>query len=177
MKTISASVGVLTFLLGCAPVDISTPPVMITPKIASNASGIDVYARERANGNPVPLFRGQKTVQIRAMGATESAGFAELSGVPCDIDSGVYYAKISTPANLIVPDYGASSPAIFVRCTYNGKMGSATVNAFNKTNADLQGSAAGTGLLGAIIIGAVAANKRNDSVDDFQYPPITVQVK
>ncbi|MEO7380397.1 MAG: hypothetical protein ABIV25_01515 [Paracoccaceae bacterium] len=161
----------------CTPMEVTTPPVMITPKIAANASGIDVYARDRARGNPVPRFRGQKTVQIRTFGQGSDGSYGELSGVPCKIDAGVYTAAVYTPANLIVPDYGPSSPVVFVRCILDSRSGSATVSAYNATNAQRQASGDGLGLLGAIIIGAVAANQRDDNVDDFQYPLISIQLK
>ena len=161
-------------ITACAPAQITTPPVMVAAKNPSNAVGIDVYARDRARGNPVPSFRGQKTVQIRAMGKGADGSFGEISGAQCLVDSGVYSATISTPANINVPDYGPSSPSLFVRCTAGSQSGSVTVDAYNATNAQRQASAGGTGLLGAIIIGAVAAQQRNDAVDDFRYPPINV---
>ena len=161
----------------CVQAEITTPPVMITPTVKANAVGIDVYARDRALGNPVPRFRGQKTVQIRTFGAGNKGGRTELSGVQCKADAGVYHAVITTPANLVVPDYGPSSPALFVRCIDNKRSGSVTVNAYNATNAGRQSGAAGGGILGAIIVGAVAASVRDDNKDDFQYPNITVSLK
>ena len=147
---------------------------MVVAKNPSTASGIDVYARDRARGNPVPSFRGQKTVQIRATGKAADGSFGEVTGASCLVDSGVYSASVLTPANINVPDYGPSSPTLFVRCTAAAQSGSVTVNAYNATNAQRQASAGGMGLLGAIIIGAVAAQQRNDAVDDFQYPAISV---
>lgn len=165
------------FLSACVSAEITTSPVMIKPKNLANAVGLDIYAGDRRRGNPVPRFRGQKTVQIRTNGKTESGGFGEIAGVKCVADAGVYSASFITPANLIVPDYGPSSPALFVRCVTSTASGSVTVNAYNATNAQRQSGAAGAGLLGAIVIGAVAASKRDDNADDFQYPPITVNIK
>ena len=161
----------------CTPIEVTTPPVMVTPRVASSAVGIDVYARDRARGNPVPSFRGQEIVSIRASGASSDGSFGEVSGVPCVVDAGVYSASVTTPANIIVPDYGSSSPAIFVRCVTGEKSGSATVSAYNATDQQRRSSAYGTGILGAIVIGAVAASQRDDSVDDFKYPVIAIQLK
>lgn len=164
-------------ITACAPAEITSPPVMIKPKNTASSSGIDVYARDRSHGNPAPAFRGQKTVQIRATGKNPDGSYGELSGAQCLVDAGVFSASIMTPANIIVPDYGASSPALFVRCKSGTQSGSVTVSAYNATNAQRQASAMGSGILGAIIIGAVAANRRNDAIDDFQYPPINVPMK
>ena len=163
-------------LLGCAGAEISTPPVTVTPKDPRGAVGVDVYAKARAQGNPVPRFRGQETVQIRSFGTTDK-GRSELSGVPCTAETGLYKASFVTPANLIVPDYGPDSPALFVRCVTEGKSGSVTVNAINATAQQRQNAAIGTGILGAIIIGAVAAANNNPETDDFKYPPIVVNLK
>ena len=135
-------------------------------------SGVDVYARARARGNPVPRFRGQETVQVRTMFKGK-----ELTGVPCTMDSGVFTASFRTPANVIVPDYGPNSPALFTRCDSGTATGSVTMNAINFTTQQRQNAAIGTGVLGAIIIGAVAAAKTNNETDEFKYPPITVQLK
>ncbi len=164
-------------LSGCAAMEITTPPVMITPTVASNAVGLDVYARDRSRGNPVPRFRGQITVAIRTQGKTSDGSFGEISGVPCTVDAGVYKASLFTPANLIVPDYGPNSPAIFVRCILTDRSGSATVSAYNLTASQRGSAAYGTGILGAIIIGAVSAANRDDEADTFTYPAITVQLK
>lgn len=159
-------------LLGCATAEIKTPPVQIVPNDRAGAVGVDVYARARSRGNPVPRFRGQETVQVR----TWHKG-SELSGVPCTLDSGVYKASFRSPANIVVPDYGPNSPAVFVRCESSTASGSVTVNAFNQTLQQRQNQAVGTGVRGAIIIGAVAASKTDSAKDDFAYPAITVTLK
>jgi hypothetical protein len=97
--------------------------------------------------------------------------------VQCLVDSGVYKATILTPANLITPNYGPNSPALFVRCTTKTQSGSVTVNAVNLTAQQRNASAAGTGLLGAIIIGAVNEANRDNLNDDFGYNPITVPLR
>lgn len=164
-------------LVGCTQAEITQPPITVTPNVARDAVGIDVYARPRSAGNPVPAFRGQNTVQIRTQGKLNDGGFGEISGVPCILDSGVYKAAFTTPANLIVPDYGPNSPALFVRCTTDTTSGSITANVLNLTAQQRNASAAGTGLLGAIIIGAVNEANRDNLNDDFGYNPISVQLR
>lgn len=168
----------LLLLGGCEMADISTPPVSVTPKSPSQAVGIDVYAVSRARGNPVPRFRGQEAIQVRTQGKGEGGGFAEISGVPCTLDSGLYSAAFTTPANVIVPDYGPNSPALFLRCVHpDGRAGSATVNMFNFTSQQRANSAIGTGLLGAIVIGAVNAAQTDNERDEFKYPAVFIQLK
>lgn len=172
------SLGALAgLLLGCAQAEITQPQITVTPNVAANAVGIDVYARQRSRGNPVPAFRGQNTVQIRTIGQLADGGRGEISGVPCLLDSGVHKATFTTPANLIVPDYGPNSPALFVRCTTDTASGSVTSSVVNMTAQQRNASAAGTGLLGAIIIGAVNEANRDNLNDDFGYNPIMVQLR
>ena len=166
-----------TLLIGCEQAEITQPPILVIPKDQNQSVGIDVYARNRASGNPVPRFRGQETVQIRTFGNRDGSGFAEITGVGCIVDSGLYEASFTTPANIGVPDYGPDSPSIFVRCEAAPLSGSVTVDAFNLTSSQRQGNAIGTGLLGAIIIGAVTAANVNPEQDEYAYPAITVQLR
>ena len=157
--------------LGCAAAAITTPPVMVAPADPAGAMGLDVYARARAMGQAVPAFQGQETVEIRTF-----SGGKEVTGPICLLDSGVYRARFSTPANVVVPDYGANSPAIFVRCEAQGLFGSTTVNAYNHSSRQRYAPAIGTGVLGAIVIGAVSAASRNEQRDDYKYPDIDVRM-
>lgn len=164
-------------LAACAPAEITSPPISVTPKNASNAVGLDVYAGPRRRGNPVPAFRGQETLPIRSTGVASDGQRKEISGVPCTLDAGVYSAKFTTPANLIVPDYGPNSPAIFVRCAYDDQSGSITVNAFNATSQQRTSNAAASGIIGVIIVGAVTAAKVDNEKDEFKYPAVMVQMR
>jgi hypothetical protein len=164
--------------VACSQAEITQPPIAITPKVAADASGLDIYARQRSRGAPVPRFRGQEIVQIRTWGApNEGDSRAEMIGVNCLLDSGVYSANFRTPANVVVPDYGPDSPALFVRCESDNGTGSVTVNAVNKTAQERGSTAAGAGLLGALVIGAINESRRNNETDDFGYNPIIVQLR
>lgn len=177
IKKMGMAVVVAVTTVACSQAEITQPPIPVTPTVAANASGLDVYARQRSRGAQVPQFRGQEIVQIRTWGAVEGSNRSELIGVGCMLDSGVYAASFNTPANVLVPDYGPNSPALFVRCEHDSGSGSVTVNAVNKTAQDRNASAAGAGLLGAIVIGAVNEARRNNETDDFGYNPITVQLR
>lgn len=158
--------------IGCAAAAITTPPVMVAPTNPAGAMGLDIYAGARAAGQAVPVFKGQETVEIRTF-----SGGKEVTGPVCLIDSGVYRARFSTPANVVVPDYGANSPAIFVRCEAQGLFGSTTVNAYNHTSRQRYAPALGTGVVGAIVIGAISAASRNEQLDDYKYPDIDVRLR
>lgn len=169
--------GAFALLAACEQAQITTPPILVAAKVPGAAVGLDVYARDRAAGSPVPRFRGQDTVPVRAYGNLNGDGIAEITGARCTVDSGLYSATLQTPANVAVPDYGPDSPAIFVRCEAQALSGSATVDAYNLTAQQRSSGAAGTGLLGAIIIGAVAAANVDPSQDEYTYPPIGVQLR
>jgi len=174
---ISFLVILLCGLAACEQAQITQPPILVTAKDQAAAVGIDIYARDRSGGNLVPRFRGQETVQIRAFGNLNGDGLSEITGATCMLDSGLYSANFSTPANIGVPDYGPDSPSLFVRCEASGLSGSVTVDAFNLTAAQRSNSAIGTGLLGAIIIGAVAAANNDPSQDEYSYPAISLQLR
>ena len=125
----------------------------------------------------MPSFRGQETLPVRTSGIASDGARKELAGVPCMLDAGVYSATFTTPANVIVPDYGPNSPAIFVRCTLEDQSGSATINAFNATTQQRMSGAAGGGILGVIIVGAVTAANVDNDKDEFKYPPLLVQLR
>ena len=82
---------------------------------------------------------------------------------------------MTTPAIVNLPSYGDGSPAIAVSCTYNGKTVSKTVSAYNysqaqRANSATSAGAAGGGILGAVIVGAVtAATNKPRPGDIYKY--------
>jgi len=175
MKKLALIIVAATVLAGCETADITQPPIAVTPKDARAAIGIDVYGTARAAGNPVPRFRGQKTVPVRTTGPREGQSFGEIVGSTCSVDSGLFTAQFQTPANIVVPDYGPNSPAMFVSCTApDGRTKTGTFNAVNLTSQERNVTAAGAGLLGALIIGAVNEARRDNETDSFGYNPITL---
>lgn len=168
-----------SFLLmaACAAPDIQSPPLPVTPTNQANAIGLDVYGRDRQRGASVPRFRGQTTVAVRAFGKLEDSRYGELPGATCTADSGVYKASFQAPANIVVPNYGPNSPAIFVKCSAQTISGSTTANAVNLTSQQRMSGAGAGGLLGVVIVSAIDAAKRDDSKDAFGYSPIRVEMK
>ncbi|MBB3992624.1 hypothetical protein GGR95_000243 [Sulfitobacter undariae] len=64
-----------------------------------------------------------------------------------------------------------------VGCTLDGQSGSTTVTAFNATTQQRMNGAAGGGILGVIVVGAITAANVDNEKDEFKYPPVTVQMK
>jgi len=177
MKRVMCAVTAVLLVASCEVADIETPPVSVISKI-SGAVRLDVYAQSRSRGNPVPRFRGQDTVQIRTFGKLSDGGTGEITGVPCRLETSLFYADFTTPVNLVTPDYGPSSPALFVQCTHSdGRKASVTRTTINQTAAQRNAQGAGTGILGAIIIGAVNAARVDPAKDEFGYPAIRVNLK
>jgi hypothetical protein len=166
-----------SLLIACTPAEISSPPISVTPTNKANAVGLDVYAGPRRRGNPVPKFRGQETIAVRSSAIASDGKRKELSGVPCTLDSGLYTASFVTPANLVVPDYGPNSPAIFIRCISEDQSGSKTINAFNATTQKRMSGASAGGLIGVLVVGAVTAARADPEKDEFAYPPTTVLLR
>lgn len=163
-------------LIACETIEISQPPIPVTPTDRAASIGLDVYGRARARGQSVPRFRGQDIVEVRTFGNRNGDGYGEMGGASCTLDSGLYRAAFLSPANITLPDYGPNSPAIFVQCTLGEKTTSVTVNAVNMTSQARAQSAAGAGLLGALVIGAVNEAKRDNETDDFGYNPIRINL-
>lgn len=174
MKNTIKFAGVGILMTACTTVDITQPPIPVTPTNRAAAIGLDVYGRDRARGGSVPRFRGQEFIEIRTFG--NSNGYGEMPGADCTVDSGLYSAAFVSPANVVVPDYGPDSPSIFVQCTLDGKTSSVTANVVNLTNQQRSQSAAGAGLLGALVIGAINEAQRNNETDDFGYNPIRINL-
>ena len=122
----------------------------------------------------MPAFRGQETLPIHSSGIGSDGQRKEISGVLCTLDAGVYSANFNTPANLIVPDYGPNSPAIFIRCAHKDQSSSITANA--STQQSMSNAAAG-GIISVIVLGAATAAKVDDEKDEFKYPAVTVQMR
>lgn len=164
---------------GCAEVDVTTPPVLVTPTVAG-AEGIDIYAGARANGRSAPRFRGQETVTVRAVRRFAEGG-AEVAGPRCTLDSGVFEARFTTPARVVVPDYGPDSPDLFVRCTAGDLSGTASAEVFNATvqarGRSSVGFSTGTNRSSSIGVRLLFGPRVDPDRDDFEYPDMRVVLR
>ncbi|KJZ18914.1 hypothetical protein [Loktanella sp. S4079] len=167
MKILAQTAAVLALLSACAQAPVNQGPIEVIPTNPGTASGVDVYARARAQGADAPRFRGTGFLTVR----TTNGGVAsnEIVGARCTLDAGLYAAVFETPANIIVPDYGPDSPAINLRCVdTDGQSGTATSEVENLTMQRRGPSVLTNGLID------LSGDNRNLTKDDFGYKPITV---
>ncbi|MFQ6547170.1 hypothetical protein AADZ90_004385 [Aestuariibius sp. 2305UL40-4] len=174
MKRLVISALALTALTACEQADITTPPVPVTAKNTSTARGLDVYAGLRRPGAVVPDFRGQTSVEIRAFDRTGGGNSGELTGIPCTIDNTLYQASITTPATIVVPNYGPQSPSFRVSCRYGDREETVTAAIFNQTAANRQ--AAG-GAIGGFLGSLAASGIPDQEGDVYTYPEVTVNYR
>ena len=93
--------GALVVLFGCAAPGV--PP-----------AGMSTTRVEARSGVVAPPVQGESRLLVRAV-ETGTPG-RELAGVPCTADSTWFHASFTAPTQLLLPDYGASAPAVSVQC-------------------------------------------------------------
>lgn len=131
-KPLSLLCAIPLFLSACTPaMEITQPPVRVTPKNPGSAFGIDVFAGARQSGAAAPAYRGERLVTVRTALAGSNQSAREIAGARCRIDSQMYSAEVTTPAEIIVPDYGQASPVITAICRANGKSAQESISVFN----------------------------------------------
>ena len=163
-------------LSACTGMEITTPPVQVTPKNPRAASGDDVFAANRAAGQNVPIYKGSDLVPVRAY-KSDDRGRNEVAGATCQIQSQPYSATLATPAYLQVPNYGRYSPPITAQCTLDDAEGGKTVQVFNETKEERRRSGQlALGLIGLAIAEGINAGSDTTN-DDFAYPQIEVDLK
>ena len=136
----------------CSSIDIRSAPISVVPTDVTQAVGLDVFGVARANGMAVPAYQGTTAVEIR----TFHKAMRDFEGARCKLDSGIYQAEFLSPANVIVPNYGAASPSVFVSCAAPGLFGSDKVDIGNATLRERE-SVTTDGSLWAVAIVALAS--------------------
>lgn len=71
----------------------------------------------------LPLARGETQLAVRAVSAT--APDRDVAGATCRAESAYFTADFAAPALILFPDYGASAPAVTVRCRAGSAAGTA----------------------------------------------------
>ncbi len=171
---------VLMFMLaGCAAK--ALPVTSISEiKPLTGARGIDVYALRRAKGEKVPDYAGEQLLEIRTYEADENnfnGRGKEIAGADCQIRTGTYSARVTTPAKLRVPIYRRQSPPISAKCSKAGyKPNTAVATVYNKTKRDRMAGASGAGALGVLTIALVNAAS-NEATHEFRYYPLLVTLQ
>ena len=128
-----AVLGICLATLGACtqPMQIAQNPVHVTPNAPKQAFGLDVYAAARQQGQPAPAYKGERLVTVRSEFDGPSSGTTEFSGARCKITSATFSAEVTTPVQIVVPDYGAQSPVITANCRANDMQATQSISVFN----------------------------------------------
>lgn len=84
---------------------------VVTP---ASAPGVETVAVTPKPGVQAPPARGETALTVRSVPAGEAG--TELRGAACVADAPYFSASFSTPARLLMPDYGSASPVVTVAC-------------------------------------------------------------
>ena len=169
----------IVFLVGCQAKKLPLSSTSVVTPTLAGASGVDVYAAKRQNGEAVPTYRGDQFVEVRSYAKQSVKNSSrkknvEFGGARCALSGSGFEGNITTPAKIRVPIYGHESSELAVRCAADGYRPTVrTVRAFNKTKSDrLKGSGSG-GVLGVVLVAAInAASDEKKHV--FLYPEVAV---
>ena len=152
-------------LSACSSIDIRSAPISVVPTDATQAVGLDVFGVARANGMAVPSYQGTTAVEIR----TFHKAMKEFAGARCELDSGFYRAEFLSPANVIVPNFGAASPSVFVACTAPGLFGSDKVDIGNATLRERESVTTDGSLWGIAIVALASAFGTDHEYHEYKY--------
>ena len=98
---------------------------------------------------------------------------AEITGVPCVLQTPYYVTRVTTPAMVNLPSYAEKTTALDFSCTHEGKTVRKTLERINHTAEVRSGKWYVPGLLGAAVV--TAATRAENSV--FRYPPTWMTFK
>lgn len=155
-KTTVVLLAALT-LGACAPSQAIMQNKDVEPTNVTAKPGVEAPAVRRLV--PVPVNAYYKSAKVAAT---------------CTWDAPAYSATFTTPATVLVPDYGNKTPVVTVSCRNDQGEGAKTVVAESKaeTNAAAYGGAL-FGVLGAMI----AAGAVSDNDGDHLYRRVSVRLK
>ncbi len=136
----------LALLTACTGMEITQPPVRASLANPAGAQGLDVYAASRARGQSVPEFKGETLVTIRSFLDTEGPGTTEFAGARCRVFSSLYSAEITTPAEVVVPNFGKGSPVVTAECRANGRSATRSAAIVNESQRRRDEARSGVGI-------------------------------
>ena len=172
---------IITSVLGACsakPLPMSASPINVTPVNKAAAIGADVYGTQRAENPNLPKFKGVSTVVLRTYYDGEELGDRkEIGGAKCSITaSNLYTAEATSPATLVVPNYGGRSPLVSGKCTSGTMMGEGTAEIYNLRTEEIRSASSGAGLIG-FVVGAAIAHATADENDPYLYRDLAVDIK
>lgn len=89
------------------------------------ASGLPLEEEVIVDGQRFVAAQGVADVVIRAYLPNAAGEFGEIAGATCAVSTSLYDARVTTPARLVVPNFGAQSPDLDITCEALDKIGSA----------------------------------------------------
>ena len=110
MRRLAAAAAVL-LLGGCS---VSTAPPADVPRVGSVVRP----------GVALPPARGEARLMVRTTALRD--GVQTPVGLPCEASSRYVGARFTSPALILLPDFGTSAPPVTVTCRAGGLAGSAT---------------------------------------------------
>jgi hypothetical protein len=91
---------------------------------AAGPPGVETVRVTQRPGVAAPAAQGEAQLVVRVVPA--GVGGQELRGAACTAETPYFTAEFTSPARLLVPDYGAAAPPVVVSCTTGAATGTAT---------------------------------------------------
>lgn len=88
--------------------------------------GVETVRAEPKDGVAAPAARGETQLVVRAVPAGTQG--QELRGALCVADAPWFRAEFTSPARLLLPDYGAAAPVVTVTCRSGTASGTAAAS-------------------------------------------------
>lgn len=189
LKNLAIASVCLAVLTACAPgMEITQQPVRVSPKNPEQAFGLDVFAAARQRGDPAPAYRGERLVTVRSELNDNRNGRVEFSGARCQIISTMFTAEITTPVQIIVPDYGRASPVITAECRAKDLRATESISVFNASQRARDraydpyfyggyGRPYGYGGRGGGFGVGISVNLSSSANDTYEYPTLRVRMR
>lgn len=186
MRTVSLfpllSLAVPALLAACTAMEITQPPVRVSLDKPTGAQGLDTFAAARARGQSVPEYKGETLLTLRSFLDTDGPGTTEFAGARCAVSSTYYSAEVTTPVQLIVPNYGKDSPVVTATCRANGReatRSAAIVNESQRRRDEARsglsvGLGSGTYNDGLSVGVGITFDLTNPKNDVYEYPNLNV---
>lgn len=93
---------------------------------ATDRAALPVERRVVVPGAEFAAVRGEADLVVRTFVEDAAGARAEVGGATCGVTSSLYRATLTTPARLVVPNFGPQSPELLLDCRAGELRGTAT---------------------------------------------------